>query len=197
MASSAVNTSESEHWSKRRMTLDEFQYANPLPDARTELVDGRMIVRDPPKELHGLIAARILRALFRYLDRRYESEAESGVVLCNDVGILLQRDPPTVRAADVCYYLASRVLRDRTQYSQEVPDLIVEVRSPTDRAGYLRAKIDDWRRGGCRHIWVADPRKRTFAEVSGETVTTFHEGERFGGGALFPGLDLEITALFV
>ena len=178
------------------MTLDEFQYANPLPEARTELVEGRMIVRDPPKELHGLVAARILRALFRYLDRRYESEAESGVLLCNDVGILLQRDPPTVRAADVCYYLASRVPRDRTQYSEEVPDMVLEVRSPTDRAGYLREKIDDWRRGGCRHIWVADPRKRTFAEFSGDAVTTLHEGERFQGGALFPGIDIEIGALF-
>jgi Uma2 family endonuclease len=138
-----------------------------------------------------------MRCLFRYFDRTYASEAEAGSLLCNDVGILLRRDPPTVRAADLSYYAATRPQRDRDQYSQEVPDLIVEVRSPTDRAGYLREKIDDWRRGGCRHIWVADPRKRTFAEVSGETVTTFHEGERFGGGALFPGLDLEITALFV
>jgi Uma2 family endonuclease len=196
MASSAMNTSDPEHRSQRRMTLDEFQYANPLPDARTELVEGRMIVRDPPKELHGLVSARILRALFRYLDRRYESEAEAGVVLCNDVGILLQRDPPTVRSADVCYYLASRVPRDRTQYSEEVPDMVLEVRSPTDRAGYLREKIGDWQRGGCRHIWVADPRKRTFTEISADLVTTLHEGELFGGGALFPGLDLEIRALF-
>jgi Uma2 family endonuclease len=196
MASSATNTSESEHWSKRRMTLDEFQYANPLPGARTELVDGRMIVRDPPKERHGQVTSRIMRHLFCYFDRTYASEAEAGSLLCNDVGILLRCDPPTVRAADLSYYAATRPARDRDQYSQEVPDMVLEVRSPTDRAGYFREKIDDWRRGGCRHIWVADPRKRTFAEFSGDVVTTLHEGYVFDGGPLFPGLNMDVASLF-
>ncbi len=196
MASSAMNRSESEHWSKRLMTLDEFQYANPLPGARTELVEGRMIVRDPPKERHGQVTSRIMRHLFRYFDRSYASEAEAGSLLCNDVGILLRCDPPTVRAADLSYYAATRSQRDRDQYSPEVPDMVLDVRSPTDRAGYFREKIDDWRRGGCRHIWVADPRKRTFAVFSGDVVTTLHEGERYDGSLLFPGLDLQITPLF-
>ena len=196
MASSAVDKREPEHWSDRQMSLDEFQYANPLPEARTELVDGRMIVRDPPKERHGHVTARVMRHLFRYFDRHYATEAESGVLLCNDVGILLQRDPPTVRAADLCFYAASRRPRDPDRYSEDVPHMVLEVRSPTDRAGYLREKIDDWQRGGCNQIWVADPRKRTIAVLSGDGITTLREGDRFDGGPLFPGLDMDVTTIF-
>lgn len=196
MASSAINSSESDKRGERLMTLDEYEDANPLPGFRTELVVGSLLVRDSPKQRHGQVVVRVLTALIHYLDRHFATETESGLLLSNDVGILLRQDPPTVRAPDIAYYVAARAPVDTGRYSETLPDLVVEVRSPTDRAGYLRQKIDEWRRGGCNQIWVADPRERTIAVHGGEAITTLQVGEVFDGEPLFPGLDLDIATIF-
>ena len=46
----------------------------------------------------------------------------------------------------------------------EVPDhpplVAIEILSPDDRIGYVVPKLDEYRRWGVAHIWVADPEDR-------------------------------------
>jgi Uma2 family endonuclease len=178
-----------------QMTLDEFQYANPVPDARTELVDGRMLVREPPKSLHGHVTVRVLRALLRYLDASYATEKDAGLLLSNDTGMLLRRHPDTVRAADIAYFTVSRAPVDLECWAETAPDLVVEVRSPTDRPGYLRRKVADWLTFGCQQVWVVDPAQRTVTVHEPHGVTSLSASDHLTGGALFPGFTVPVSSL--
>ena len=180
----------------REMTLEEFQYANPLPEARTELVDGRLIVREPPKARHGHVTVRVLRALIRYLDAAYATEKDAGLLLSNDAGMLPCRHPDTVRAADIAYFVATRAPVDLDRWAETAPDLIVEIRSPTDRTGYLQRKVIDWLTFGCRQVWVVDATQRNVTVHEPHRVSIFAAADHLDGGALLPGFTQPGATLF-
>ena len=123
----------------RYMTSEELAL-NPIPNKRTELVRGRLIVREPAKYRHGEIAARVLIAIGIYLESH-----PIGRVCAAETGFTLARDPDTVRAPDVAYLREDRVPTvEVTGFDEIAPDLAVEVLSPGDRAGMVQARIDDW-----------------------------------------------------
>ena len=70
------------------MTAEEL-LAYPMPNTRTELVRGRLIVREPPGMRHGECALRLGVALSNYLTRDRETRALAetrGRVLVGDSG---------------------------------------------------------------------------------------------------------------
>jgi len=196
MASSVRRETVQTDWSDRIMTVEEFQYANPLPEARTELVDGRMIVREPPRFEHGHAAFLLAYFVQNYVNAHSAPRRPLGHLATHDPGMLLSRTPGTVRAPDIAYYMASRIPNDWTQWFDVPPDMITEVRSPSDRPGYLRRKLEDWQRWGCKNVWVLDPGKRTFTVMHGDDTTTLQVGDVFEGGPLFPGLALPVASVF-
>ena len=42
-------------------------------------------------------------------------------------------------------------------YGEFVPDIAIEIRSPSDRAGTVLAKVADYLDAGARLVWVVDP----------------------------------------
>jgi len=66
-----------------------------LPDKQTELVRGRLIVREPPGYKHGVIAARLARLIDNHVHQH-----DLGTVVAAETGFKLFADPDTVRAAD-------------------------------------------------------------------------------------------------
>jgi Uma2 family endonuclease len=124
-----------------------------LPGQSTELVRGRLIVREPPGTRHGTIAARL-----SYLVADYVYRNHLGVVCGQDTGFKIQSDPDTVRAPDVAF-----VRRDRAHdipargYAAIAPDLAAEILSPDDRPGELLAKIGQLLDAGTQLVWVIDP----------------------------------------
>src|SRR5262245_1265380 len=112
-----------------RLTIEEYSR---LPDNSTpsELVRGRVVALNPPYPYHGYVFGKVDRRLVGFLDQR-----DYGYVVTNDSGIVTERDPDTVRGADVAYYSHVRVPKGTLKqrgYLTAVPDLIVEVRSPDD-----------------------------------------------------------------
>ena len=73
------------------MTAEELLYTN-VPNKRTELVRGRLIVHEPPGGRHGYVAANLAFRLSQHVDL-----TGAGAVFVGDVGFTLQRDPDTVR----------------------------------------------------------------------------------------------------
>jgi Uma2 family endonuclease len=178
------------------MTLDEFQYANPIPDLRTELVDGRLLVREPPRLRHGSVSTNVVIALSRYFDCTVPQGAPRGLLASNDAGVILRRHPDTVRAPDVLYFTAERQPVDLDRYAETAPDLVVEVRSPSDRAGYMQRKVAGWLAFGCQQVWVVDPAQRTLAVHEPDGVTSLSASDHLTGGALFPGFTVPVATLF-
>ena len=80
--------------------------------------------------------------------------------MCNDSGIHTEREPDTLRGADVAFYSYARFPAgpfSRTQYLAVVPELIFEVRSPSDRWSEVLAKVTEYLNAGVTAVCVLDP----------------------------------------
>jgi Uma2 family endonuclease len=81
-----------------------------------------------------------------------------GRLVGNDGGIITGRDPDTVRGGDVAYYSYARVPQGPlpTGYLEVVPELVFEVRSPTDRWSRLIAKAAEYLEAGVTVVCLLD-----------------------------------------
>jgi Uma2 family endonuclease len=137
------------------LTADEL-YRLRIPDKRTELVRGRMMVREPAGHRHGYVTARLTGRIVAHV----ESHA-LGRVYAAETGFRLARQPDTVRAPDCAFVRAERVPEIvAPAFPDLAPDLVVEVLSPDDRPGEVLAKVADWLTAGSALVWVVDPERR-------------------------------------
>lgn len=166
-----------------------------LPDdgLRHELVEGVLVTMSPPGGLHGRISLRVGARL----DAFVEARPEPGAVFGNDTGVLLRRNPDTVRAPDVAVVLgpASLAAARDPGYLQVVPDLVVEVVSPSDRASDVTAKALTWVRAGVRLVWVVDPGARAATAYGPDGVHVVDEHGALDGGDVLPGFSLPLAEL--
>jgi Uma2 family endonuclease len=134
------------------MTAAELEYIR-RPGEVTELVRGRLVVREPPGTKHGRIAANLGYFLSDFVRRH-----RSGVVLAQDTGFRIEADPDTVRAPDVAFVRQERVAEiPERGYAAVAPDLLAEIVSPGDAAPEAMEKVAAWLRAGTRLVWVIDP----------------------------------------
>jgi Uma2 family endonuclease len=94
-----------------------------------------------------------------------------GRIVSNDGGLLTDRDPDTVRGGDVAYYSYNRVPQGPLPagYLDVVPELVFEVRSPTDRWPRLITKAGEYLEAGVAVVCRLD-------QVS-ETVQVYRADE--------------------
>ncbi len=135
------------------LTAEEFAA---LPDTgpNTELVRGRIIELPPTNFLHGLVCGQILIQLGNAASR-----SGLGRVIANDSGVVTQRDPDSVRGPDVAYYSNAKIPPAEKQrgYPEQPADLIVEVRSPSDRWSKMVQKAAEYLAAGVLIVMVLDP----------------------------------------
>lgn len=157
---------------------------HPIDNKRTELVRGRLVVREPAKPFHGLVAARVLTEIGIYLRSN-----SIGEVFAAETGFTLERHPDTVRAPDVAYLSADRVPREEVVGFDEIaPDLVVEVLSRGDRTRTVERKVADWLRAGTLLVWVVDQRKRSAQVYRADgTMTALTEVQSLVGDDVLPG----------
>ncbi len=81
-----------------------------------------------------------------------------GRLVSNDGGIVTGRQPDTVRGGDVAYYSFSRIPQGALPqgYLNVVPELVFEVRSPTDRWPLILAKVAEYLQAGVSVVCVLD-----------------------------------------
>jgi Uma2 family endonuclease len=165
--------------SARTMTADDLLR---MPDdgMRHELIRGVLTTMPPAGDEHGDVASGVAYAFMSRLrpTGRFAFRAA-------ETGFLTEQDPDTVRAPDFAVTRRDRLpAAPVAGYSAVIPDVLVEVRSPSDRTREVTEKVDDWLRAGCRVVVVVEPnRSVTLHRESGST--------RLGRGdlATFPELD--------
>lgn len=147
--------------------LNAAEYAK-LPDRGlpTELVRGRVVEMNVPAPRHGEICANITSLINPYVRGQ-----GMGRIISNDGGILTERDPDTVRGGDVAYYSYHRVPQGPMPpgYLDVVPELVLEVRSPTERWSRLITKAGEYLEAGVTVVCLLD-------QVS-ETVQVYRADE--------------------
>src|SRR5207248_1549779 len=86
-----------------------------------------------------------------------------GHVLSNDSCIVTERNPDTVRGADVAFYSYERVPRGPIPPGllSVPPDLVFEVLSPNDRWSDVHVKVAEYLHAGVQAVCVLDDSTRS------------------------------------
>jgi len=176
----------------QRMTADEY-LALGESHPRAQLIGGEVVV-DQPKAPHQ----RVVRAVFRALDAWALTSPGRGEVMWP---LDVKLDQRHVFGPDILWYAEGRVLGDEAPYP--LPDLAVEVRSPSTWRHDVGAKWLAYERAGLQELWPVD----TVAEAvvacrrTSLTVSTFDvllevaEGQQLTSPQL-PGFALDVASLF-
>lgn len=162
-------------------------------DYQTELVDGNIIVMGLSDYVSEEIIARLIAFLQTWvLPRRLGRVTGSGA------GFKLPNVANDLRGPDVSFVLADRMKRSPRDFASLVPDLMVEVKSKSDRISPLESKILQFLELGTQVGMLVDPDK--------QTVTIYYRDHRqpvvLGNGdminvpELLPGWEMLVSELW-
>src|SRR5881397_1893555 len=165
------------------LTAEEVERIS-IPGKVTELVRGRLIVREPPGTHHGALAANLAYYLSDFVRRH-----GSGAIFAQDTEFKIASDPDSVRAPDVAFVARERtgLIRSRG-YAELAPDLLAEILSPDDRPAEVLAKVADWLAAGTKLVWVIDPERsevRVYRQDG--SLSVLREGDSLDGEDVLPG----------
>jgi len=157
-----------------------------------ELIDGILV-----EKAMGFYESRLAAVLIHYLEDYLET---------NDIGFtlgeggMMRLQLGQVRIPDVAFYswehFPNRIL-SLDQILDQVPDLAVEVLSPSNTAKEMERKLREYFAGGARLVWYVEPEKRivdVFTSV--DQLTTLDESQSLDGGEVLPGFKLSIKDWF-
>ncbi len=178
----------------RHMTIEEFSAVTPA-DGRFELIKGELREVAAASGRHGEIGSeshvRIGSfAALHGLGRTYTSET----------GFILARgDRAVVILPNVSFVRRERLppAKDREGYMPVIPDLVVEVVSPTDRHADIIEKIALYMAAGIPMLWLAEPRRQavTVHRPGMPPVVVELDGV-LDGGNILPGLRIRVADVF-
>jgi Uma2 family endonuclease len=179
------------------MTAEQFfEWANLSENDNKclELVRGEVIELPVPMKRHGVVCGNTTRILGNFTFRRAK-----GYVASNDAGVILERDPDTVRSPDVALYEDATAFVDlHPKYGEVVPRLAVEILSPNDRADYITRKITDYLRNGVELVWVIDPVACTITVYRADSgPTTLEKDQVLKGDPVLPGFRCRVADFFL
>jgi Uma2 family endonuclease len=157
-----------------------------------ELVDGTLVEK-PVGSPESRITNRLIRRIDAYVD-----DNDLGYTLGSDGAIRLRRK--LIRLPDLSFISWER--RPDGTYpvdpiSNEIPNLVVEVISPSNTPAEMKRKLKEYFRAGISLVWYVYPRaKRVVAYTGPKEFVEFTEKDRLDGGDVLPGFSLELRELF-
>jgi Uma2 family endonuclease len=159
-----------------------------------EVVDGRRV--ESPM---GIKAAWIATLLVEYLAPFVRANG-LGRIVSEGLFDLIPQKPQ--RRPDVSFVSFARWPRDRGIPESDnawavVPDLAIEVVSPTNTAQEVLDKLDEYFAAGVRRVWVVYPSKRlVYVYASPKSNLILGLGDALDGEDVLPGLRLPVADLF-
>lgn len=175
------------------MTAREFG-RRPDPGHPEELVRGRIVAMPPPDRRHGKVCGQSY-----YLLRQFVEPLDLGHVLSNDSGVITERNPDTVRGADIAYYSYARLPKGplKPGYGPEVPELVIEVRSASDSWSDIQVKVGEYLLAGVLKVIVLDPEKqRAHIYSADEPPETLGPGDDLTLPGLLEGFQVPVHRFF-
>ena len=180
---------------ERLIDADAFFEMQLLPEYRDneyELIDGEMIEMPPPGFVHGEFAVRLSYYIHAFAKARGlgRTTVESGFRSAFDSRLVLRPDVSFTRH-DRAPKPGDRGL------SAVMPDLAVEIASPSDTLSAMREKAGLYLRNGTRLVWLVFPDdERVEVHSSSGECQSLGINETLTGGDVLPGFRLELGRLF-
>ena len=173
-------------------TIDDLVKAVQSGQKPVELVDGTLV-----EKAMGWIESLLATVLIQWM-RNYLDKNRLGVVTGSDGFTRLFGD--TVRAPDLAFVawdrLAGRELRHEPIPSL-VPNLVVEVLSPSNTYGEMSRKRREYFQAGVQCVWMVEPSQRTITVyISALSWHVYTEGEDAVADHVLPGWKVSVSLLF-
>ena len=159
-------------------------------DYQLELVDGKIIIMGPSDIVSSEIGAELVRLLLNWVKPR-----KLGRVFESSGGFILPNSNLT--APDVSFVTADRLKQSKRYFAELVPDLVVEIKSQSDRLKPLREKIQSFIELGAKVGILIDPDKHTVTiyTPTGEPVV-LRDGDLISIPELLPGWEVAVSELW-
>lgn len=161
---------------------------------RGELIRGELCQTMPTGQEHGEIVVNLTVLLGTYVKPR-----KLGRLTASDAGVWLERNPDTVREPDIAYFSAEKIPSGVriTGYAEVVPDLVVEVASPSDSLREVNDKALMWLSYGVSLVWVVNPDSRSVDVYrAGRAASTLGENDTLDGLDALPGFTCTVSDVF-
>ena len=172
------------------MTAEEL-LVMPDNDLRHELIRGVLVSYPLRGDREGVAVARIGWLLGNFSDGN-----RLGTVTVSS-GYLLERNPDTVCCPALAWIAPGRVEERFAGYPELAPDLVVEVKSPSDSQRHMAERAMMWLSHGTRMAVVADPARITLTVYRpGEPPMVLGEFDMFDGGDILPGFSEPVWRFF-
>ncbi|MCE2500344.1 MAG: Uma2 family endonuclease, partial [Dehalococcoidia bacterium] len=157
-----------------------------------ELVRGVLVEKVATGHPHSVVVAIITTVLSLFAGPR-----NYGVVVAGEPGYLLEIGPDTVRCPDVAWVAPERIPMGFQGFPDLVPDLVVEVKSPSNSYPEMRRRAEMWLGFGARQVWSADPDRATITRYApGAEPVILDENDIIDGGDLLPDFTAPVWSLF-
>jgi Uma2 family endonuclease len=134
---------------KNKYTVDDYMLLE--EDAPFQLINYDLIMSPSPIPLHQVISARIVQALYNFLDKKNNN----GFLVSAPMDVKF--DEGNVLQPDILYISAERREEIIKEYIEGAPDLVVEILSPSNAYYDLRLKKDVYEKYGVKEYIIIDP----------------------------------------
>ena len=132
---------------KTAVSIEEYLRTS-YEDLDREYVDGEIVERTLPTNLHSKTQCRLAGILDRLSETR---------PLFGRVELRSRVSATRVRIPDVSAYAG---VEPTDPVPSNPPLIAIEILSPDDRQAKLVAKLEEYRQWGVRHLWLVNPQAR-------------------------------------
>ena len=161
---------------------------------RGELIQGVLCETLPSGGQHGEIIMNLGGELRNFIKPR-----RLGRLAGSDSGVWLDREPDTVREPDIAFISAEKIPQGTIirGYYEVIPDLVVEVKSPSDSRREVYDKARMWLSFGVRLVWTLFPEERE-VNVHSENapMSRLTDADTLDGGDILPGFTYKVSDIF-
>ncbi len=167
------------------------------PEGLYEVVNGKVV----EKPAMGVFETWIASELFGWLQRSLGIKERGRVV--SEMLFLLDTANDLKRRPDLAFVSHDRWARDRpvprTAAWEVIPELAIEIISPTNLACEVLVRVDDYFRSGVRSVWVVYPGQElelVYVYESPTSVRILTRSDRLDSPGILPGFQLPLDSLF-